>query len=193
MRRKIDAWRKGYINTIYLDEWFVACYRFPRDLFRPCWTHSLSCLLLTWWVFLWLNTKTLRICLLFTSHYNWGIIGIDVFILICSSLWVERVLIWCLRPIHQWIFKLLPAFRNIFMESIHLNYFIMQLFQNNWFNLIDQCFRCHQIKCSNEEFLLMKLQQHYWSKLLADSFLWFLHCKGGYPNRSIVGLDRRTY
>ena len=134
---KIVAEEKGLyrLPDIYLDEWFVLQYRFPL------WLHGLSLTIpfnMTMSFPYGTNTKNIKeadICpIILRSHYSEGIIEIErlpgQFIKVYE---VERVLVECLRPVHQVDLQIIaPAFKKYFQQNkIHLHklFYYAQLFK----------------------------------------------------------------
>ena len=143
---KIVAEEKGLyrLPDIYLDEWFVLQYRFPKGIFSletALWLHGLSLTIpfnMTMSFPYGTNTKNIKeadICpIILRSHYSEGIIEIErlpgQFIKVYE---VERVLVECLRPVHQVDLQIIaPAFKKYFQQNkIHLHklFYYAQLFK----------------------------------------------------------------
>jgi len=139
---KVESIERGiyHLPDTYIDDYFSLQYRFP-SLEIALWLHGLSLTIpfnMTMSFPYGTNTKNIKeadICpIILRSHYSEGIIEIErlpgQFIKVYE---VERVLVECLRPVHQVDLQIIaPAFKKYFQQNkIHLHklFYYAQLFK----------------------------------------------------------------
>ena len=143
---KVESIERGiyHLPDTYIDDYFSLQYRFPKGIYSletALWLHGLSLTIpfnMTMSFPYGTNTKNIKEAdirpIILRSHYSEGIIEIErlpgQFIKVYE---VERVLVECLRPVHQVDLQIIaPSFKKYFQQNkIHLHklFYYAQLFK----------------------------------------------------------------